>query len=143
MIKLLCLLVVMTIGSMSFGQKSEVDNRLVKNFGEEIFEIKKNRNDFYQYLLFEIKEGFQVKNKKELTSEEKSVAVKSENFKNNEGEVLTLSEIDSPNFNFEDFGLKVKTKSTTIIRLSKKQYFILRSKVDIANEFKNNPLNHK
>lgn len=137
------ILLFICLSSVSFGQKIEPDSRLLKNFGQEIYEIQEFRNDYYQYLLFELEEGFQLIKKSELDSEDIKRALSASDFSNGNGQLLTKEIVESPGFNFAEYGLNVKTKEATIIKLSKKEYLVLRSKVDIAAEFTNNPLNHK
>ena len=59
--KKILLFVFLAFAGISFGQtKTQVDQRLIDNQGDEIYNILTNRKDYYKFLLWELDNAYQV-----------------------------------------------------------------------------------
>ena len=141
MLRLVLILLLFASG-ISFSQ-SKIDQRLLDNLGQEIEEIHQFRPDYYNYLVYELNNGFELIDKKKVKTLTNSTEISLSKVVNKKGEQLSLSAIKSPDFNFKAFGLEVKLKSKTLIKIDKNNFLLIKTKLEIANEFSKSPLSHK
>src|ERR1044071_7029545 len=114
---LCCTLFFMLSITLVTGQ--EVDHRLVRNRGSQAQESFKYNKTMYNYFLFELDRSHWIAEKGSLTPEEKALVAPAAQFTNADGEALTLTAAQASDFNFYDYGIRLKKESRIYIALDK------------------------
>ncbi|MGB0933086.1 MAG: hypothetical protein ACPGU5_02325 [Lishizhenia sp.] len=142
MLKTLLFLLFLTLSNSVFAQ-SKIDLRLLENEGEKIEEIYKFRSEYYNYLVYELNEGFDILDKKEVKLLENTIEISINNLINSKGEKLSMEAIEKTNFNFKSYGLDVDLNTPSLIKIDRNKFLLIKSKLQIAAEFSKLPLSHK
>jgi hypothetical protein len=121
----------------------EIDQRLVKNRGNQAHESFKYNPNGYNYFLFELDKSHWIAEQTALTQEEKAVVLPAANFKNAEGKAITLAAAQATDFNFYDYGIRLKKESRTYIALDKKHVLVFYKIPELMQLFNNSEFNVK
>lgn len=121
----------------SFGQ--EIDPRIIQNKGlseaEKIYKYNKNS---YNYLVFELDSSYQVVSTKSLTKAERGLIEKNA--------LLTadvIAKIGTPEFNYQQYGIKLSSNETKYYMISKELVLVFKPITEITGAFTKSPLNTK
>jgi hypothetical protein len=96
--KLLMFTFLATAGFTHGQTKNQVDQRLVENHGQEIYQILEYRKDYYKFLLFELDNAYEIVNISDLVS---PMLLSVDNIQSVTGESFNIASVDeSITFNF-------------------------------------------
>lgn len=95
----LLLLTFLVFAGISYGQtKDQVDQRLIENHGEEIYQILQYRKDYYKFLLFELDNGYEIVNVSDVVN---PMLLSVDDIQTLSGESFSASMVDNATtFNF-------------------------------------------
>ncbi len=113
------------------------DARLLKNHGDTIMTIYSKNHNFYNFLIFELDYGFEIKLKSEISS---SNFTPISQFKNSSGKSLNGSELQKGIFNFKEWGIVLKQNEPLIIDLDENHVLYFYDKVSNNIRFGKSPL---
>ncbi len=118
----------------------EIDERLVKNKGEQAQSAFKYNTNAYNYLLFELDFGYQVVSKKELTKDERKLV---QTLPDLTGITEQLAVIGTDKFNYCTLGVSLKSKEKQYFQLPNNEILILLPIAEITQLFIKHPSNTK
>lgn len=142
MSKLICCAAFFALGITTITAQ-EIDQRLVKNRGKQAEESFKYNRNGYNYFLYELEKSYRIVEENTLTEEEKQVVVPADRFKNAEGRAITLEAAQAADFNFYDYGIRLKKESRIYIELDKKQVLVFYSIPELTGMFGKSEFNVK
>ena len=121
----------------SFGQ--EIDPRIVQNKGQsEAEKIYKYNKNSYNYLVFELDSSYQVVSTKSLTKAERNLIEK-----NNLLTSDVIAKIGTPEFNYQQYGIKLSSTEAKYYMISKELVLVFKPITEITGAFTKSPLNTK
>lgn len=133
---LLCLfLLVFSLTKAQDLQK--YDARLLKNHGDTIMTIYSKNHNYYNFLIFELDFGYEIKLKSDLGT---SNFISISQFKNSEGISLNKSDIQKGTFNFKEWGIVLKQNEPLLIDLDENHVLYFYDKVSNNIRFGKSPL---
>jgi hypothetical protein len=142
MSKLICCVAFFVLG-ISMLNAQEIDQRVVKNRGNQAHESFKYNRNGYNYFLFELDKSHWIAKQTTLTQEEKAVVQPAANFKNAEGKAITLEAAQATDFNFYDYGIRLKKESRIYIALDKTHVLVFYKIPELMQLFNNSEFNVK
>jgi hypothetical protein len=133
---LLCLfLLVFSLTKAQDLQK--YDARLLKNHGDTIMTIYSKNHNYYNFLIFELDFGYEIKLKADLGA---SNFISISQFKNSEGISLKKSDLQKGTFNFKEWGIVLKQNEPLLIDLDENHVLYFYDKVSNNIRFGKSPL---
>lgn len=115
--------------------QEKIDPRLVKNRGKQAEASFVHNKNAYHFFLFELDKSHFTTTLSKLTREEKKRIVPASGFFNEKGEELTPEAVNSPDFNFYDYGIRLKSDTRTFVALDKKTVLVFYSNKEVAQQF--------
>jgi len=127
---------------ISFGQtKEEVDQRLVENKGEEIYNILSYRKDYYKFLLWELTNAYEIVNSSSV-SDQNILSISTIIDKSNNQ--FLISNLDnSQTFNFIKYNFMREKDSDVYYDLGNGSILKFTGLLVLWEEFRNSGLNNK
>lgn len=125
---------------LSFSRAQDLqkyDARLLKNHGDTIMSIYSKNHNYYNFLLFELDFGYEIKLKTEVNS---SNFTSISNFKNSNGISLKKSDIEKGTFNFKEWGIALKQNEPILIDMNDNYVLYFYDKVSNNIRFGKSPL---
>jgi hypothetical protein len=124
--------------SLSFSQDTQkYDVRLLKNHGDTIMTIYSKNHNYYNFLLFELDFGYEIKLKSDVSA---SSFTSLNSFKNSSGAALKKGDIVNGTFNFKEWGIVLKQNEPLIIELDELHVLYFYDKVSNNIRFGKSPL---
>lgn len=124
--------------SLSFSQDvQKYDGRLLKNHGDTITTIYSKNHNYYNFLLFELDFGYEIKLKSDVNA---SSFTSLNSFKNSSGTTLKKGDIVKGIFNFKEWGIVLKQNEPVIIELDELHVLYFYDKVSNNIRFGKSPL---
>ncbi len=130
--------IIFLLFSINIGFSQKYDARLEKNHGDTISVIFSKSHNYYNFLLFELDNAYELKSKSELT--EKSGILKASSFKNSKGKALSKQDVVKGTFNFKEWGIVLKQDAPVIIELDDQTVLYFYDKVSNNIRFAKSPL---
>jgi len=139
--KIMMILFLASVG-ISFGQtKEEVDQRLVENKGEEIYNILSYRKDYYKFLLWELTNAYEIVNSSSV-SDQNILSISTIIDKSNNQ--FLISNLDnSQTFNFIKYNFMREKDSDVYYDLGNGSILKFTGLLVLWEEFRNSGLNNK
>jgi hypothetical protein len=137
-INFIMVLFTLTLSTSVFSQ--EIDERLVKNKGEQAQSAFKYNTNAYNYMLFELDFGYQVVSKKELTKDERKLV---QTLPDLTGITEQIAVIGTDKFNYSTLGVSLKSKEKQYFQLPNNKILILLPIAEITQLFIKHPSNTK
>lgn len=132
----LIILAVLFTTLLSAQTKNEVDSRLLENHGDEIYSIYERQLDYYNFLVWELNHGFEIKKKSEIEGDLLPI----NNIISSKGEAFKIENILTSNlkiFNFLDYNFIRKKNELVYYDLGDNKILVIKSITQVWNEFKN------
>lgn len=124
---------------ISFSVKAqEIDQRVVKNKGDQASQAFRNNRNSYNFYLFELDSAYQVKLLKNLTKEEQKLVQNNINWTLEEWTKLGTSD-----FNYWNLGLRIQPTERQYIQIDENRVFVLLAMREVTALFTQSPLNTK
>jgi len=97
--KKIMMLIFLVCTGVSFSQtKEQVDQRLIENKGNEIYDILTHKKDYYKFLLWELDNGYEIVSSSSITNQDVLSISSIVDQSNNQFSILEIN--DSQTFNF-------------------------------------------
>ena len=143
MIKTICCfgLLIFSLGPV-FAQET-IDQRVVKNRGQQGEESFKYNKNSYNYYLFELDKSHWLTTELALSIEDKALLQPASEFKNSENNPLTLEAVQSENFNFYEYGIRLKKESRVCILFEDGQVLVFYAIPELTKLFTTSDSNTK
>ncbi len=143
MIKKACCLALLLFTITSVSAQEAIDKRLVKNRGKQAEEAFIHNKNSYNYYLFELDKSHWVTALSELNDTEKGLLRPAADFKNEQGETLTLDQATSETFNFYEYGIRLTKEQRQYIKLDAEHVLVFHSIPEMSKLFSNSEFNTK
>ncbi len=109
----------------------------MKNHGDTIMTIYSKNHNYYNFLLFELDYGYEIKLKADVNA---SSFASLNSFKNSSGISLKKSDIVKGTFNFKEWGIVLKQNEPTVLELDELHVLYFFDKVSNNIRFGKSPL---
>jgi len=131
------LILTLVITNLIFSQsKTDFDPRIVENKGEQVTHIYQNQQDYYQFLLFELDNGYQVVSKNTLAKEQRKELKSIKGIQSKSGEKFTVNQLENPaTFNFMKYNFIREKDNHTYYDLNNGNVLVIFSQMHIKREF--------
>ena len=130
--------IIILLLSVNFAFSQKYDPRLEKNHGDTIAAIHSKSHNYYNFLLFELDNAYEIKPKAEVL--EKNGILKATSFKNSKGKSLSKQDVVKGTFNFKEWGIVLKQDSPLLIELDDQTILYFYDKVSNNIRFAKSPL---
>lgn len=132
--KKILLFALLAFVGVSYGQTNvNIDQRLITNHGENIYRIYEKQSSYYDFLLWELDNGYEVV---ELSNVEKIKVLSIDGVQNSNGDVFTINILSYPNlFNFIDYNFVREKHQDVYYDLGEGKYIRFTSLTDIWMDF--------
>jgi hypothetical protein len=131
--KLLLFAILIFTGIANGQSKVSIDQRLIKNQGDNIYQIHEKQKSYYDFLLWEIDNGYEIV---ELEDTEKVKIISVDGVVNSNGDVFTLNTLSYPNlFNFIDYSFIREKNQDVYYDLGNGKFIKFTSLTDIWTDY--------
>lgn len=137
------LVIIATVLSIGVNAQETPDARLIKNRGAQAENAFVHNRNGYNYFLFELDKSHFITERSSLTPEELLLVQPSTKFMNTDNQVLTLEDVQSPAFNFYDYGIRLQRDKRTFIELDDQHVLVFYSNPELTQLFVNSEFNVK
>ncbi len=126
----------------SYSQtKADVDVRLIENHGDEIYNILKYRKDYYNFLLWELDNAYEIVNISEVQNQ---TLLPITNITDKNGGIFNPDEVNDPtSFNFIKYNFVRQKEQKVYYNLGNGKVLIFKALKPMWKEFDQTALNTK
>lgn len=130
--------IVCLLFSINIGFSQKYDPRLQANHGDTIAAIFSKNHNYYNFLLFEMDNAYELKSKSDVAGT--GGILKATAFKNAKGKTLSRQDVVQGVFNFKEWGIVLQQNTPVVIELDDQTVLYFYDKVSNNIRFAKSPL---
>ena len=135
--KLFSILCISCFIGISYAQDTQsIDQRLVDSYGEDAVNLYENNQDYYNFLIYELDNSFEIMEATELTPNSKYDLRDISSVVDKEGKVFNIDELqDLSTFNFTSYNFVRAQNDRVYYELGDGRVLVFYSLVEIKNNY--------